>query len=81
MRGAISEGGGNSSSAEEDGRYGEAYVGTKAKAGALEQRPRRQTLHVQDMQLRTWTMIDFPKSVGARAPVITSGYSKITART
>ena len=33
MRSVISEGGGNASLAEENERYGEAYTGTKAKAG------------------------------------------------
>ena len=38
MRSAISKSGGNSSLAGEGGRYGEAYTGTKAKAG---NKPRR----------------------------------------
>src|ERR1700680_604132 len=38
MRSAVSESGGNSSLAGRRGRYGEAYTGTKAKAG---NRPRR----------------------------------------
>ena len=33
MRGAISKSGGNSSLAEESGRYGDVQTGTKAKAG------------------------------------------------
>jgi hypothetical protein len=33
MRSVISEGGGSASPAEQSGGYGEAYVGTKAKAG------------------------------------------------
>ena len=33
MRSAISKGGGNASPAGESGRYGDAYPGTKAKAG------------------------------------------------
>jgi hypothetical protein len=38
MRSAVSKSGGNSSLAGKSGRYGEAYTGTKAKAG---DRPRR----------------------------------------
>ena len=38
MRSAVSKSGGNSSLAGKSGRYGEAYTGTKAKAG---NRPRR----------------------------------------
>jgi hypothetical protein len=33
MRSVISKSGGNSSLAEKNDRYGEAYMGTKAKAG------------------------------------------------
>src|SRR5215469_9855002 len=39
MRGAISKSGGNSSLAGEGGRYGEAYTGTKAKAGYSQGEP------------------------------------------
>jgi hypothetical protein len=39
MRGVISKGGSKFSPAEENGRYGEAYVGTKAKAGNRQGRP------------------------------------------
>ena len=39
MRSAISKSGGNSSLAGEGGRYGEAYTGTKAKAGYSQGEP------------------------------------------
>ena len=39
MRSAISKSGGNSSLAGEGGRYGEAYTGTKAKAGYRQGEP------------------------------------------
>jgi hypothetical protein len=39
MRSAISKSGGNSSLTGEGGRYGEAYTGTKAKAGYSQGEP------------------------------------------
>jgi len=39
MRGAVSKSGGNASLAGESGRYGEAYTGTKARAGHGQGRP------------------------------------------
>jgi hypothetical protein len=39
MRSAVSKGGGNASPAGESGRYGEAYTGTKAKAGHSQGEP------------------------------------------
>ena len=50
MRSAISKSGGHSSLAGEGGRYGEAYTGTKAKAGYSQGEPEAISLQVSGGQ-------------------------------
>ncbi len=66
MRGAVSEGGGNASLAGESGRYGEAYTGTKAKAGHSQGRPAAATRSTPEGRVSTarWNPKGMRRSTG-----------------